>query len=193
METKHWRARARAQGQRLFGRDRPVQPLEPLAARIATASAHVLRERSQLREVLLDPSAHEGTRAMTAHQQPFAHQTVDGLAHGDPRDTELAREVALGRQCVIHAEDVAVHGFAQRPLQLLIQRQIARARKRANRFREARHAGPLVPERWLVDTNAIPQLLIRAYMWLISNRICGDMRSLRLPLDRLAIPLQVVL
>ena len=41
-------------------------------------------------------------------------------------------------------------GFPQRALQLLVQRQIAGARKRANRFREARHAGPLVPGRWLV-------------------------------------------
>ena len=87
---------------------------------------------------------------MTAHQQTFANETVDGFAHGDPRDTELAREVALGRQCVIHAEDVPVHGFAQRALQLLVQRQIAGAWERANRFREARHAGPLVPGRWLV-------------------------------------------
>ena len=131
---------------------------------------------------------------MAAHEQPFAHQTVDGLAHGDPRDTELAGEVALGRQCVVHAEDVAVHGFAQRALQLLVQRQIARARKRANRFREARHAGPLVPDQ---SAGLIPmpyhRLLVRAYMWLISNGICGAMRSLWLLLDRLAIPSQVVL
>jgi len=130
---------------------------------------------------------------MTADQETFAHQTVDGLAHGDPRDAELAREVALGRQCVIHAEDVPVHGLAQRTLQLLVQRQIAGARERANRFREARHGSSLVPIGGWADTNAIPQLLIRAYMWLISNGKLGAMRSLWLLLDRLAILSQVVL
>ncbi len=57
---------------------------------------------------------------MSAHQQAFAHQPVDGLADGDARDAEIAGQVALGRQRVVGAEDVSVDRFAQRALQLLV-------------------------------------------------------------------------
>jgi hypothetical protein len=88
---------------------------------------------------------------MPAYQEALAYEPIYCLAYGNPRDTEIGGEVPLGRKRVVCAEDVPVHGLAQRALQLLVQRQIAGARKRANRFREAHYAaGSFVPDRWLV-------------------------------------------
>ena len=74
---------------------------QPHAARLAAARTHVFGERGELGEIFLDAVADEGARALAAHQQPFRDQAVDGLAHGDARDTELVGEIALGRQRVV--------------------------------------------------------------------------------------------
>ena len=88
---------------------------------------------------------------VAAHQQAFAHEPVDGLAHGDPRNAELAGEVALGRQRIVGVQDAPVDRLAQRALQLLVERQIARFRERADglreqRRREAPSAGPAIAQ-----------------------------------------------
>ncbi len=81
-------------------------------------------------------AAHEVARALPAHQQSFAHQAVDGLAHGDARDRELGGQIALRRQRVVGAEHAPVDGLAQRALQLLVERQIARPFERTEGLRE---------------------------------------------------------
>ena len=68
----------------------------------------------------------EGAGALASHEQAFVHEAVDGLAHGDARDRELGRQVALGGQRVVGSQQTALHRLAQRPLQLLVKGQAAR-------------------------------------------------------------------
>jgi hypothetical protein len=118
------RAGRQAQGQRLFRRDRALGLADPFAARRAPARDHVLGEGRQLGEALLDPGGHEGARALATGQQALADQAVQGLAHGDARDAELLGHVAFGRQGVVGREDLLLDGFAQRALQLLVERRV---------------------------------------------------------------------
>ena len=74
--------------------------------------------------------------ALLADQQAFLDQFVDGLAHGDARDGEHFREIALGRQRVVGPDDAVLDGRAQRALQLLIQRLRARFVERRQNLRQ---------------------------------------------------------
>jgi hypothetical protein len=87
--------------QGFLGCHRAGGAVHPHAARLASAGAHVLGERGQLGEVLLDAIADEGAGPLLADQQAVFDQLVDGLAHRDARDLEHLGEIALGWQRIV--------------------------------------------------------------------------------------------
>ena len=107
-----------------------------LRARRAASRPHVLGKRGQHREVLVDARRHEIARALPPHQQTVGHQPVERLAHRNARYGEIRGQIAFRGQRVVGPQEAAVDGLAQRPLQLLIQRQVATTVERADCFCE---------------------------------------------------------
>jgi hypothetical protein len=87
-------------------------------------------------KILVDPCRNEIAGALAPYQQAVRHQPVERLAHRDARHREIRGEISFRGQRVVGPENTAVDGLAQRPLQLLIEGQIAATIEGADRFGE---------------------------------------------------------
>src|SRR5205814_826917 len=113
--------------------------LEPFAARGAPARAHVLGEGRDAREILLDARGDEIARALPPDEEPFLDQAVDGLANGDPRNREIGGDLPLGGKGVVRGEEAVFDRFAQRSLQLLVERLVGAGIEGLEDFGQGRH------------------------------------------------------
>ena len=69
-------------------------------------------------------------------QQSVGDQSVERFAHRNARHREIRRQIAFRGQRIIRTQNAAVDGLAQRPLQFLIERQIALTIQGTNGFCE---------------------------------------------------------
>jgi hypothetical protein len=92
--------------------------------RRAPARDHVFGEGGEFGEALLDARRDEGAGALPAREEALRDQAVQRLAHGDPRDAQLVRKLALRRQRVVRRKHLALDGFTQDTLQLPIERRV---------------------------------------------------------------------
>ena len=102
---------------------------QPLYRQLQRSLRSAIEKRVVAPEDALPPE-----RALAAYEQTFGDETVDRLAHGDARHLQLLREIALGRQRVVGRDHAILDRFAQRALELLIQRLSARFVERGQLF-----------------------------------------------------------
>ena len=79
--------------------------LEHAPARLDALAPHLLREPGEALERVLDPRRRdEGARPGPAVDDAPAHEQLDGLARGHPREAEAVGDHALGREPVVRLE-----------------------------------------------------------------------------------------
>ena len=125
-DARHALAGRQAERHHFFRGGRIEPAVEPLRAHLHAAPRHVLGERGQPRQRLLDAvdaRRDEGAGAVPLHQYAAAHQILHGLAHRDARHVGLDRDVAFGGQRIAGSDDAGVDRLLDALLQLQIERR----------------------------------------------------------------------